>query len=128
MLQTYQSAHPSQLAHVYSHVPPTANSPLAYVDKRMPERIVSSTQLRQRVISATIIVLNRDMSHLQSTDEQDLLVDGLLDAISAAYNTAVTGARIYPVGVDDAEVTIDTATYAGFALTIEASIQEGRNT
>ena len=69
--------------------------------------------------------MNRDMSHLQSTDEQDLLVDGLLDAISAAYNTAVTGARIYPVGVDDAEVTIDTATYAGFALTIERPSKRG---
>lgn len=124
-LVTYQAANPSILAHVYDAPPADPRTPCAFVAKNVLESVSNTAQIQQRVARCQVYVLNKLSSYSQAADEQDVLVDGIIDAITNANRTAVSGARISISAVDDGEQTFGTAVYAGAILTVEGAVQEG---
>lgn len=126
VLDTYKAANPTRLAHVYDHRPSSANTPCAWVEKAISEEITFSASVRFRVLTLTVKVLNKQVSNKQAADEQDVLVDGLIDAFTTASRTAVAGGRIIPASVSDSEEEIGQGTYAGFDLELQVEFQEGR--
>lgn len=126
-LTTYRTANPTLLSHVYDHPPSSPRTPCAYVEKGISESIAWSGSVRQRVMTVRVVVLNRIVSHEQATDEQDVLLDGLLDRFTTDARTSVSNARVLPVAVEDTEVPVGDATYAGFVISLQAAIQEGRS-
>jgi hypothetical protein len=134
VLDTYKTANPTLLSHVYDHEPPQPRTPCAFVNKEISETLAFSGQVRQRVMTGTVTVLNRLMSQNQAADEQDVLVDGLLDAFSTAGATgtraAGSGSVMLPSAVGDEERSYGEGAgqtaYAGFNLTITLAVQEGR--
>jgi hypothetical protein len=126
ILDTYQAANPTLLAHVYDHPPSAPRTPCAYIEKPMAEKVEHTAQVRIRRPTATVVVLNKLSSNEQATDEQDALVDGLLDAFTADPGAAGGSTLLEPVAVDDVEITVGDAIYAGFRISIAGLIQEGR--
>jgi hypothetical protein len=127
VLNTYQAANPSLLSTVYDYPPESFATPCAYVDKRVSERLNHSSGIRSRVVSVNVVIVNKLMSNDQVTGEQDVLVDGLLDAFTADPHAASSTTLIEPTAVDDIEIPGgEGVRYAGAVITIEGSIQEGR--
>lgn len=126
VLDTYRTANPTRLQHTYDHPPGSYHTPCAFVDKEMPETITFSASVRQRVLTVTVVVLNRLSSNQESSAEQDVLVDGLIDAFTSAARTAVPGCLITPASVSDAERESNDGRYAGFELALLVESQEGR--
>jgi hypothetical protein len=127
VLDTYQAAHPDQLNKVYDYPPESFDTPAAYVEKTVNERIEHDASLRRRVLTVNVVLVNKLMSNDQATGEQDVLVDGLLDAFTAAPHGASTTTEIQPVSVTDTEITAgEGVRYAAAVIAIEGSTQEGR--
>lgn len=125
-LDTYAAANPTKLAHVYDHTPAAPRTPCAYIEKAVRESVTHTAGVRIRSLTASVVALNRLVSNDQATDEQDALVDGLLDAFTAAPSAAGGSTLIEPVAVEDDELTVGDATYAGFRMSIVGTIQEPR--
>lgn len=127
VLTTYQAANPTLLATVYGYPPESYATPCAYVEKTVNERIVHDAGLRFRVCTVNVVIVNRLISNKQATDEQDVLVDGVMDAFTATPHAASGVTMIEPTAVTDTEITGgEGVRYAAAVITIEGSIQEGR--
>lgn len=125
VLQAYKTANPTLLTHVYDHRPGSVRTPCAFVAKGMDESVRHDANVRSRTIRPRIIVLNRQVTNDQATDEQDVLADGLIQAFSDARSTMVSHAFTAIVGVEDGEERFGDAVYAGFAITLEVNALEG---
>lgn len=127
VLDTYQAANPTLLGVVYDYPPESFATPCAYVEKTVNERIDHDASLRRRVLTVNVVVVNKLMSNDQATGEQDVLVDGLLDAFSGDVHAASGTTIMQPTAVTDTEITAgEGVRYAAAVITIEGSIQEGR--
>ena len=127
VLTTYQAANPTLLGKVYDYPPESFATPCAYVEKTVNERIEHDASLRRRTLSVNVVIVNKLMSNDQATGEQDVLVDGLLDAFTAGYHAASSSTVLQPVSVTDTEITAgDGVRYAAAVIAVEMSIQEGR--
>lgn len=128
VLDTYMAANPTLLGATYDYPPESFQTPCAYVEKQVRETLTHLASVRQRTLRVNVVIVNKLMSNDQATAEQDVLVDGLVDAFTATPRAASTTTLIEPV-----EVTLDTeitggegVKYAAAIITIEGSIQEGR--
>ena len=126
VLDTYSAANPTLLPHVYDYPPESFNTPCAYVEKAVTETYRHTSGLRQRVARVNVVIVNKLVSNDQATDEQDVLLDGLIDAFTADPHAAGATTLLEPVGATDTELEASGTRYAGAVLTIEGSIQEGR--
>lgn len=126
VLADYKAAHPTQLAHTYDHRPPRYLTPCAFVDNAIGEPLIHHDfGTRQRTLLARVYVVNKIVSNDQASDEQDALVDGLVDAFTAAARR-VTTALLQPLNVQPDELTDGDATYAASVITVQGLIQQGR--
>lgn len=127
VLDTYKAANPTLLYEVYDFPPGSYHTPLAYVEKAVSETIRHDSGTRQRTLRVNVVIVNKLMSNEQATDEQDVLVDGLLDGFTAAPRAASASTLIQPVSVTDTELTdADGIRYAAAVIAVEGVIQEGR--
>ena len=128
VLTTYQAAHPTLLYHVYDYPPESYNTPCAYVEKAVSESLQHTSGVRRRVLRVNVVIVNKLVSNDQATSEQDVLIDGLLDAFTAAPHAASAQTLLEPVSVTDTELSDANGTrYAAAVIAIEGTIQEGRN-
>lgn len=126
VLDSYKAANPTLLAHVYDHRPESYRTPCAFVDNVIGEpTIVHDFGTRQRVLQARVYVVNKIVSNDQTADEQDALVDGVVDAFSAAARS-VSGALIQPIRVEGDELNDGDAFYAASVIVVQGQIRQGR--
>jgi len=127
VLTTYQAANPTLLSSIHDYPPESYATPCAYVEKTVNERVEHNAGLRYRVVTGTVVLLTKLISNAQATHEQDVLVDGLMDAFSAGFHAASGSSLTQPVSVTDTEVPGgEGVRYAAAIFTVEGSIQEGR--
>lgn len=128
ILQGVQTAHQGLLSAVDDFPPESFATPHAFVAKGMPERLTHSASTRQRVLTARIVVVAKLLSNDQVTSETDVLVDLIVDAVTAAPHSASGSTLIEPVGVEDGpEIpTSDGIVYSAVTIVVEGSVQEGR--
>jgi len=124
---TYQAANPTLIATVYGYPPESYATPCIYIDKKIEESIVHDAGLRFRVLTGNMVLVTKLISNKQATDEQDVLVDALLDALTADPHAASGQTLIAPVSVTDTEISAgEGVRYSAAIITVEGSIQEGR--
>lgn len=124
---TYQTANSTLVATVYSYPPESFATPCVYIDKKIDEKIVHDQGVRFRVLTGSMVLVTKLLSNKQATDEQDVLVDGLMDALTATPHAASGQTLIEPSAVTDTEIAAgDGVRYAAAIITVEGSIQEGR--
>ena len=127
VLTTYKNANPTLLPQIHDYPPESFNTPCAYVEKTVNETIEHDASLRRRILRVQVVLVTKLISNAQATDEQDVLVDGLLDAFSAVPHSASGATLMQPVAVTDTEITAgEGVRYAAAVITVEGSIQEGR--
>jgi hypothetical protein len=120
VLDSVQATNPTLLAHVYDHPPSAPRTPCAWVSKEMRETYQHTTGLRLERLEARIVVLNRLISNDQASDEQDVLRSLVLDAFTSSPRAASSQSMIEPIACEDQVFEFDSASYAGFVLTIAA--------
>ena len=126
--QTYATANPTLIGTVYDYPPESFATPCLYIEKGIPESVVHDSGLRFRVLTGHVVIVNKLISNAQATHEQDVLIDALMDAYTAAPHGASGQTLIEPKGVQETEITAgDGVRYAAAIITVEGSIQEGRN-
>lgn len=127
VISTYQAANPSLLAHALDYPPESFHTPLAYCEKAITEALVHDSGIRRRTLRINVVIVNKLVSNDQVTGEQDALVDGIVDAFTAAPRAAGANSRIEPVSVTDTELSDPNGNrYAAAVITVEGVIQEGR--
>ncbi len=128
VLTTYQTAHPDLLATVYDYPPESFATPCAYMEKSIPETVIHDSGLRFRVLRGSVVLVTKLLSNKQATHEQDVLVDGIMDAFTATPHAASGSTLVEPKGASDTEIaSSDGVRYGAVIIPIEGSIQEGRN-
>jgi hypothetical protein len=127
VLDTVKSANPSALLEVREYPPESYHTPLAYVEKGVNETLQHTSGVRIRTLRGNIVLVNKLVSNDQATDEQDVLVDLVLDALTAAPRAASASTLIQPVSVTDTELSDNNGNrYAAAVIGVEGVIQEGR--
>lgn len=129
VLNAYCTAHPTQLVRAYASKPlnvAAGDLPAAYVDLRN-EVITHSEGVRVRVMSPTIVIVDRAIDNIETGDRMDPLIDGLVDAFTATPQLSAT--TIWDrMEVRDIPVEIGEYEYAGVRITIsDITIREGRD-
>jgi hypothetical protein len=129
VLNAYCAAHPDQLVRAYRSKPlnvAAGDLPAAYVDLRN-EVITHSEGVRVRVMSPTVVVVDRAIDNLETGDRMDPLIDGLVDAFTATPQLSAT--TIWDrMDIRDIPVEIGEYEYAGVRMTIsDITIREGRD-
>lgn len=127
VLVTYKAANPTLLVSIDDFPPESFTTPCAYVEKTINERVEHVAGLRYRTLTGTIVILTKLISNAQATHEQDVLIDGLMDAYTAGFHAASGATLLQPEAVTDTEITAgEGVKYAAAIITVEGSIQEGR--
>jgi len=127
VLDTVKAANPSALLEVREYPPESYHTPLAYVEKGVNETLQHTSGVRIRTLRGNIVLVNKLVSNDQATDEQDVLVDLVLDALTAAPRAASASTLIQPVSVTDTELQDANGNrYAAAVIGVEGVIQEGR--
>lgn len=127
ILDTVQAANPTLLLHVYNYPPESYNTPCAYVEKAIPETADHMSGVRQRVLRGQIVIVNKLISNAQTTSEQDVLVDLIVDAITAAPHAASGSTLVEYDGVTEVPIADPNGgQYSGAVIAVKGAIAEGR--
>ena len=129
VLNAYKTAHPTLLRGVYSARPGGAafEKPCAYVGSR-DEQVSHDSGTRTRTLSGLqVVVLDTFPDNAQNADRMDVLVDGLLDAFTAAPHALGGNSVVSVTSIADTEVQMGEAIYRGAVFTFGTAVaQEGR--
>lgn len=129
VLNAYKTAHPTLLRGVYSARPGGSafEKPCAYVGGR-DEVVTHDSGIRTRTLTGLqVIVLDTFPDNAQGADRMDVLVDGLLDAFTAAPHALGGNSVASVTSIADTEVQMEAAIYRGVILTFGTAVaQEGR--
>jgi hypothetical protein len=129
VLNGYIAANPTRLVRAYRSKPlnvAAGDLPSAYVDVRN-EDIRHSEGTRTRVMSPSIVVVDRATDNIETGDRMDPLIDGLVDAFTATPQL-MTGTIWDRMTIRDVPIEIGEYEYAGVRITIpDVTISEGRD-
>lgn len=129
VLNAYRTTNPTLLRGVYSARPDgTAfEKPCAYVGTRN-ETVGHDSGIRTRTLSGlTVVVLDTFAVNAQTLDRMDVLVDGILDAFTAAPHALGGNSVTSVTSITDSEVQMGEAIYRAAIFTFGTSVaQEGR--
>jgi hypothetical protein len=128
VLDTFKTANPTLLAHIYDHTPSEPRTPCAFIANTIPEpTIAHDAATRQRRLVAQVWILNKPISNDQVADEQDVLTDALVDAFTAAPRAASASTLIEPISVEPATFEVgSTVTYAASVINVQGTERVGR--
>ena len=128
VLNAYIAANPTRLIRAYRSKPlniAAGDLPAAYVDVRN-EVIRHAQGVRTRTMSPTVMVVDRATDNVETGDRMDPLIDGLVDAFTAAPQL-VTGTVWDQMDIRDIPVEIGEYEFAGVRITLaDVTISEGR--
>jgi hypothetical protein len=129
VLNAYKTAHPTLLRGVYSARPdgPAFEKPCAYVGRR-DEVVSHDSGIRTRTLTGLqVIVLDTFTVNAQTADRMDVLIDGLLDAFTAAPHALGGNSVVSVTSIADTEVQMGEAIYRATIFTFGTAVaQEGR--
>lgn len=131
VLTTFKNANPTLLHAVYPSRPGSfPETPCAFVGVR-DETIAHDSGTRRRTFAATVVLVDVLIDNEQTGDRLDVLVDGLVDAFTAAP-AVIEATMLQQTGVTDGELDLTGPTtvvhYRAVTLTFgEIIFQEGRN-
>ena len=128
ILAAVKAASPTLLPDISPSPPESYSTPMGFVEKRVRETTTHTAQTRTRTLEAGIVIVNKLMSNDQATSEQDVLVDLVVDACTAAPNAAGAATLIEPVSVLDFELQGgDGIRYSAVRIGVRGTIREGRS-
>lgn len=105
MLNRVKTAHPDLLLAVYPARPEGfPDLPCAFVDSR-PESIKQDVDTRTRLISLSFVVVRRMTTNAEAMAAFDILVDYIVDAVTADPQFGTTGIHPGDFTVADEELT-----------------------
>lgn len=86
MMNAYIAANPTLLRRHYDENPTTSSTdtPYSYLDSLRSEPVTFDNSLRERIITAEIVVLQRWTDNAETSDRTDTLEDSLLSFISGS--------------------------------------------
>ena len=129
VLNAYKTAHPTLLRGVHSARPGgnAFEKPCAYVGSR-DESVTHDSGIRTRTLTGLqVVVLDTFPDNAQTADRMDVLVDGLLDAFTAAPHALGGNSVVSITSIADSEVTMGEAIYRAAIFTFGTAVaQEGR--
>lgn len=127
MVNTFIAANPSLLVRVYRARPPgLADFPCAYIENR-PEDVVHDVQTRTRVMSPSLVVVDRITDNAETMLRMDILVDKLLDQITATPQLVLGTIHNGRMTIADESEDFGDYILAAVRFTwLDISIQEGR--
>jgi Trk K+ transport system NAD-binding subunit len=129
VLNAYIAANPTRLVRAYRSKPlnvAAGDLPSVYVDVRN-EDIRHSEGTRTRVMSPSVVVVDRATDNIETGDRMDPLIDGLVDAFTATPQL-MTGTVWDRMTIRDVPIEIGEYEYAGVRITIpDVTIREGRD-
>lgn len=103
VLVAFRIAHPTLLHGIYSARPGSFDPPAAFLGPR-DEAIVHTSGTRQRTFGGfTVVLVDAFGDNEQTVDRLDVLVDGLVDAFTAA-KLQFSGGRLQMTAVIDGEL------------------------
>lgn len=132
-LTAWKAANPTLLRKVWQARPDSftlGDLPCAVVGN-LTERIQTTNGIRQRQMDGfTVELVDRSPENTEAALRSDLLVDGLLDYITAAYHMASGTSIVEPIGVSDGDSgSISEApnlSWVSNVLIFRAYVAEGR--
>lgn len=128
-LASFKAANPSLLKGIAGARPANLgklDKPGAWVDA-IGESIVHDAGTRTRIITGQVVVVIQTPANNESSAASDVIVDGLIDAFTAAYHVADGSSEVVPVSVAEIPLDEDGGHYLGELITFRISKREGRN-
>ncbi len=105
-LSSFKSANPTLLRKVWFVRPEsfTTGDLPAMVIGNLTESIATANGIRQRQMDGfTVEIIDRVADNLESSERGDLLVDAIMDFLTAAYHMASGTSIVEPIGVTDGD-------------------------
>lgn len=130
-LGSFKTANPLLIRKVWTVRPEsfTTGDLPALVLGNMTEAITTLNGVRQRVLNGfTVEVVDRSPENTEAAKRADLIVDAVMDYLTAAYHMASGTSIVEPIGVEDGP-PIEEATNLGWVsqtIGFRASVMEGR--
>lgn len=95
MLNAFQAANPTLLRHVFRTRPPTlvTDTPCVYIDLR-PENITYDNSIRDRILSPSVVFVDRFTDSGELSDRLDVLVDAFIDHLDNYAHLTGTGTTL----------------------------------
>lgn len=127
-LTSFQLANPTLLKGVASARPANLaklDKPGAWVDSA-DETILHSAGVRTRSITGQVMVVIQTPANNESSAAGDVIVDGLIDAFTAAYHVVDGSSEVVPVSVAEVPLDADGGHYLGELITFRITKAEGR--
>jgi hypothetical protein len=129
ILDSFMAANPSMLRETFRVQPPglIRPTPFAFVELR-PEEITHDAGTRERVMSPSIVVVDRWTENDEVMARFDALVDALVDHITAHPHIATGIVHNGRMTVEDSLEQVGEASFIAVRLTYrDISITEGRD-
>lgn len=131
-LTAFKTANPTLLRQVW-HARPgsyTLGELPAAVIGNLTETIATANGIRQRMFTGfTVELVDRAPDSQEADDRMNVLIDALLDYLTAAYHMASGTSIVEPIGVTDGDSGISEATnlyWYSNVITFRAYVAEGR--
>lgn len=127
-LTSFQAANPTLLKGVEGSRPANLTSldlPGAYIDSA-DETITHTQGTRERTIAGTVMVVIQSPANNEASTASDIIVDGLVDAFTAAYHAADGSSITGPISVTEVPLDADGGHYLGELIAFRITKTEGR--
>lgn len=126
-LNAYKTANPTQLRRVGTARPASMEElPCAWVDSIDARRIDHYSGLRQTELLVSVVLADNIVDSEEEIIRADALVDGLEDALTAAYHSASGESIVEPIGYRQLLITEGPVPYAATEYQLRATLAEGR--
>lgn len=110
---------------VYDHRPPAFDPPIAFVGTFV-EAINHSGQVRQREVTAEVVIVRASYDNAEQLRLSDVVVDSLEDYLSARWHGINAKSLQEPTTTTDTAIEIGGVPYFATTITVRAMIPEGR--
>ena len=127
-LVSFKAANPTMVAgDVYKVRPGSLVPPCIYIGGLSEPTIVQDASIRQRLMNADIVLVQRIIVADETGQAMDDMVDAFLDYLDSSSREHVAGGIISTVSTRDIELDFAGTIYSATVVTVRAEIQEGRS-
>lgn len=127
-LVAFKAANPSLLpGDVYKVRPGSLVPPCAYVGPMNEPTITQTASIRQRLMTPTVVLVQRIIVPQETGEAMDDLVDAYLDYLDSGGREHLAGGIIATISTQDVELDFAGTIYSATVVTHRAEVQEGRS-
>lgn len=125
-LDDFKAAQPTLLQTYRNRPASFGSTPCAYVGGISEPRILHTAGIRQRDIEASLVLVDTLTDNEETADRLDVLVDALIDALTAQPHVVDPETVQAPTRVEPVELDAGGVPYAAVVVTALVQAQEGR--